>query len=171
VLAAGAGAALAVATGARPELAVWLLLVPAGLLLALVDRAVHRLPDIVTLPLAAATAAALGLVALLPEAAGSWPTALLGGLALGGGYFLLFLVHPNGMGFGDVKLAIALGVTLGWYGWGVLLMGAFAGFLYGGLYGSALLLLGRARRGTAMPFGPFMIAGAFSGLLLGGLGA
>ncbi len=37
--------ALAAATGARPELAVWLLLAPVGVLLALVDLRVARLPD------------------------------------------------------------------------------------------------------------------------------
>ncbi|NBM17317.1 prepilin peptidase [Streptomyces sp. GC420] len=164
-----AAAALACAVGPRPELGVWLLLVPAGILLAVVDRAVHRLPDVLTLPLAAVALGLLGLAAAHPEAAGSWTGALLGGLALGGGYFVLFLAHPNGMGFGDVKLAVTLGVALGWYGWGVLFTGAFAGFLYGAVYGFALLVRGRAGRRTAMPFGPFMIAGAFTGLLLGGM--
>jgi leader peptidase (prepilin peptidase) / N-methyltransferase len=162
-------AALAAATGPRPELAVWLLLTPFAVLLALVDRNIHRLPDQLTLPLAAAAAALLGLAALLPGAAGSWPTALLGGLVLGAAYFVLFLIHPNGMGFGDVKLALSLGVVLGWYGWAVLFTGAFAGFLLGSVYGLGLIVLRRADRKTAIPFGPFMIVGALAGLLLGGL--
>ncbi|MGW6457940.1 prepilin peptidase [Streptomyces sp. NPDC055078] len=162
-------AALAAATGPRPELAVWLLLTPVGVLLAEVDRRVHRLPDRLTLPLACAAAVLLGAAAALPGAAGSWTTALAGGLALGAAYFLLFVIHPNGMGFGDVKLALALGVALGWYGWGVLLAGAFAGFLFGSLYGFGLMAVGRANRKTAIPFGPFMIVGAFAGLVLGAL--
>ncbi|MFC4607836.1 prepilin peptidase [Streptomyces maoxianensis] len=162
-------AALAAATGPRPELAVWLLLTPFAVLLALVDRNVHRLPDQLTLPLAAAAAALLGLAGLLPGDAGSWPTALLGGLVLGAAYLVLFLIHPNGMGFGDVKLALSLGVVLGWYGWAVLFAGAFAGFLFGSVYGLGLIALRRAGRKTAIPFGPFMIAGALAGLLLGGL--
>ncbi|MEU9013336.1 A24 family peptidase [Streptomyces sp. NPDC048479] len=164
-------AALAAATGPRPELAVWLLLAPFAVLLAQVDRNVHRLPDRLTLPLAAAAAVLLGLAALLPADAGSWPTALLGGLVLGAAYFVLFLIHPNGMGFGDVKLALSLGVALGWYGWTVLFTGAFAGFLLGSLYGVGLMVLRRANRRTAIPFGPFMIVGALAGLLLGGLAA
>lgn len=163
--------AVAAATGARPELAVWLLMVPFAVLLAVVDLRVHRLPDQLTLPLAAAAALLLGPVALLPGHAGSWSTALLGGLVLGGAYFMLFVIHPNGMGFGDVKLAVSLGVVLGWYGWTVLLAGAFAGFLFGSLYGVALMALGRAGRRTAIPFGPFMMAGALLGLLLGALAA
>ncbi|MFJ5221737.1 prepilin peptidase [Streptomyces sp. NPDC088400] len=164
-------AALAAATGPRPELAVWLLLTPVAVLLALVDRNVHRLPDHLTLPLAVAAAVLLGLAALLPGDGGSWPTALLGGLALGACYFVLFLINPNGMGFGDVKLAISLGVTLGWYGWPVLCVGAFAGFLLGSLYGLGLMLLRRAGGKSAIPFGPFMITGALLGIVLGGLAA
>ncbi|MEU9931285.1 A24 family peptidase [Streptomyces anulatus] len=161
--------ALAAATGARPELIGWLALTPVAVLLAVVDRRVHRLPDPLTLPLAAAVVLLLGGAALLPGHAGSWTSGLLGGLALGGFYFLLFLINPNGMGFGDVKLALALGVALGWYGWTVLFVGGFAGFLFGALYGLALVLLRRAGRRTGIPFGPFMIGGALTGLLLGAL--
>lgn len=161
--------ALAAATGPRPELAVWLLLTPFAVLLALIDRNVHRLPDQLTLPLAAASAVLLGIAAILPDDGGSWPTALLGGLVLGACYFVLFLINPNGMGFGDVKLALSLGVVLGWYGWLVLFVGAFAGFLLGSLYGLGLMILRRANRKSAIPFGPFMIAGALLGLLLGAL--
>ncbi|MEU1794138.1 prepilin peptidase [Streptomyces californicus] len=163
--------ALAAATGARPELAAWLALTPVAVLLAVVDRRVHRLPDPLTLPLAAAAVLLLGGAALLPGAAGSWTSGLLGGLALGGFYFLLFLINPNGMGFGDVKLALALGVALGWYGWAVLFVGGFAGFLFGAAYGLGLVLLRRAGRKTGIPFGPFMITGALAGLLLGALAA
>ncbi|GGX86732.1 prepilin peptidase [Streptomyces fructofermentans] len=160
-------AALAAATGTRPELAVWLLLAPLGVLLAVVDFSVQRLPDVLTLSLAAAALALLGAAAALPEHAGDWPHALYGALALGGGYFVLFLVNPAGMGFGDVKLALGLGAVLGWYGWGTVLLGTFAGFLFGGLYGAALVVARRAGRKTSIPFGPFLIGGALAGLLVG----
>lgn len=149
----------------------WLLLAPPAVLLATVDRRVHRLPDPLTLPLAAAAVLLLGGAALLPGHAGSWTSGLLGGLVLGGFYLLLFLINPNGMGFGDVKLALALGVALGWYGWEVLFLGGFAGFLFGAAYGLGLVLLRRAGRKTGIPFGPFMIAGALTGVLLGALAA
>lgn len=160
-------AALAAATGTRPELAVWLLLAPVGVLLAVVDFRVQRLPDPLTLPFAAAALALLGVVSLVPEHAGTWTTALLGALALGAGYFVLFLINPAGMGFGDVKLALGAGAVLGWYGWPTVMLGTFAGFLFGALYGGALVVARRAGRRTAIPFGPFLIAGAFVGLLIG----
>ncbi|MGW7818707.1 prepilin peptidase [Streptomyces puniciscabiei] len=164
-------AALAAATGTRPELAVWLLLAPVGTLLAAVDFRVQRLPDPLTLPLAAAALGLLGVTALLPEHAGHWSTALYGALALGAGYFALYLINPAGMGFGDVKLAVGMGAVLGWYGWSTVLLGAFAGFLLGALYGGALVAVRRAGRKTAIPFGPFLLAGAFAGLLIGAYAA
>ncbi|WP_454314506.1 prepilin peptidase [Streptomyces phaeoluteigriseus] len=159
-------AVLAAATGARPELVVWLLLAPAGVLLAVVDFASHRLPDVLTLPLAAAALVLLGVAALLSCADGSWTSALLGSLILGACYFVLFLIS-KGFGFGDVKLALVLGAVLGWYGWAIVLVGTFAGYLLGALYGIALMLAGQAGRDTRIPFGPFLLAGAFAGVLLG----
>ncbi|MER7463794.1 A24 family peptidase [Streptomyces sp. NPDC097981] len=163
--------ALAGAGGGRPESVVFVAAAPVLLLLGLVDLAVHRLPDVLTLPLAAGVCAGLGLAALAPGAGGSWLLALLGGAALGTAYLVLFLINPAGMGFGDVKLALALGVPLGWYGWGVWAAGAFLGFLYGALYGLALVLQGRGGARKAFAFGPFMAAGALTGVLLGGFGA
>lgn len=84
---------------------------------------------------------------------------------------MLFLVNPNGMGFGDVKLALGLGAVLGWYGWSVVVLGTFAGFLFGALYGAVLVIARRAGRKTSIPFGPFLIAGAYVGLLIGAYAA
>ncbi|MEV0170914.1 A24 family peptidase [Streptomyces sp. NPDC050803] len=164
-------AALAAATGTRPELGVWLLLAPVGVLLAVVDFRVQRLPDVLTLPLAGAALALLGVVALVPEHAGEWLTALYGSLALGGGYFVLFLINPSGMAFGDVKLALGTGAMLGWYGWSAVMLGTFAGFLLGAFYAGALVVVRKADRKTAIAFGPFLLAGALLGLLIGAYAA
>ncbi|NNN30546.1 prepilin peptidase [Streptomyces sp. S3(2020)] len=164
-------AALAAATGTRPEIAVWLLLAPVGVLLAVVDLRVQRLPDALTLSLAGAALALLGVVSFVPEHTGEWLTALLGALALGGGYFVLFLINPAGMGFGDVKLALGTGAVLGWYGWPTVMLGTFAGFLLGALYGGALIVARKAGRKTSIPFGPFLIMGAFVGVLIGAYAA
>ncbi|MCZ4603524.1 A24 family peptidase [Streptomyces sp. Lzd4kr] len=158
--------ALAAAVGARPELVVWLLLAPASVLLAAVDCVARRLPDILTLPLAAAALVLLGGAALFPGAEGSWASVLLGSLLLGACFFGLFLII-KGLGFGDVKLALVLGAVLGWYGWPIMLIGTFAGYLLGALYGIGLLALGRGGRHTRIPFGPFLLAGALAGILLG----
>ncbi|MER5635893.1 A24 family peptidase [Kitasatospora sp. NPDC002227] len=145
----------------------WELLAAAALFtlcvaLTLVDLAVHRLPDLLTLP-------AYGLTLTLLAADGDWPSwrrALLGGLALAGCYLLLHLLAPSGLGFGDVKLALPLGTALAWYGWPTLLQGTTFTVLLAGLYCLALLLLGRATRTTSFALGPFLAAGALLALLL-----
>jgi leader peptidase (prepilin peptidase)/N-methyltransferase len=72
------------------------------------------------------------------------------------------------MGMGDVKLAGVLGLFLGWLGWDALAVGALAAFILGGLFGVALIVARRARSKTAIPFGPWMLVGAWIGILAGG---
>ena len=159
--------ALAAATGTRPELAVWLLLAPAAVLFVGVTG--------LALPLAGAALALLGLVTFVPEHAGHWTTALLGALALGAGYFGLSRIDSGGsgdgdgggLGLGEVKLAVGAGVALGWYGWPTVMLGAFAGFLLRAVYGAFAARRRRDGRGIVVPFGPFLLAGAFLGLLVG----
>jgi leader peptidase (prepilin peptidase)/N-methyltransferase len=91
---------------------------------------------------------------------------LAGGAVLWLFYFILRMVYPPGMGFGDVKLAGVLGLYLGYLGWGHVFAGTFAAFLLGGLWSLGLLA---ARRGTLksdIPFGPFMLAGTAAAMLL-----
>ncbi|MFI6346306.1 prepilin peptidase [Streptomyces sp. NPDC050560] len=163
--------ALAFTTGPRPELAAWLPLAPVAVLLALVDQASRRLPDVLTWPLACGTVALLGLAALLPGSGGSWTTALLGALALGAVYLVLVLANPAGLGLGDAKLALTLGASLGWYGWTVLVGGAVTGLALGALYGWTQVALRRLTRKDVAPLGPSLLAGALAWLLLGGLAA
>ena len=118
------------------------------------------------------TAAVIGaaLLAIASAGTGNWGAfagALAGGAALFVFYFIIALVQPRGMGMGDVKLAAVLGLYLGWLGWGVVAVGAFAAFLLGGVFAIALLIIRRAGRRTAIPFGPWMIAGAWVGIAFG----
>jgi leader peptidase (prepilin peptidase) / N-methyltransferase len=168
---ASACAVLALSTGVRPELGAWLIAAPVVLLLASVDARTQRLPDVLTLPLAATTAALLGLAALAPGTGGSWTGALLGGAVLTGAYWLLHLINRRGMGFGDVKLAASAGLALGWYGWDVLFTATFLSFVLHFGYGVTLMLSRRAGWKTELPFGPFMIAGTLAGVVTGGLTA
>ena len=71
------------------------------------------------------------------------------------------------MGFGDVKLAAVVGLYLGYLGWGQLVVGAFGAFFIGGLFGLLLLVFRRATRKSAIPFGPWMLVGAWIGAIFG----
>ncbi|WP_327156389.1 A24 family peptidase [Streptomyces tubercidicus] len=151
----------------RPELLLWMLLTPLAVLLGLVDAAVQRLPDMLTLPAAGLTVALLGAATALPGHQGGWIASVEGSLALGAMYFAMFLINPSGMGFGDVKLALTVGALLGWYGWPVLFLGTLVTFACGALCAVGLLITRRATRRSAMAFGPFMLLGALAGVLFG----
>jgi leader peptidase (prepilin peptidase)/N-methyltransferase len=131
-----------------------------GVALAAIDLAVQRLPDRLTLPLYPGLVVLLGLAALLDGHPTELLRALLGGLALGGGYLVLAVLSRGQLGGGDVKLAGGLGIALGWLGWSTLVTGAALGFVLMGLVSVALLLAGRITPKDSISFGPFMLAGA-----------
>ena len=164
-------AAVTWAVGPSWALPAYLYLAAIAVALALIDLDVRRLPDAIVLP-SYPVVAALLLAASAAE--GDWAAALraaVGALALYAFYFVLAVARPGGMGFGDVKLAGVLGMALAWHGWAALAVGAFAGFLLGGVMGLALIAVRRAGRRSHVPFGPFMLAGAALGLAAGdGLG-
>ncbi|KQO97396.1 prepilin peptidase [Leifsonia sp. Leaf264] len=148
-------------------LVAYLYLASISVALALIDIDTHRLPNAIVLP-----AYAVGVVAFVAAAwlSGDWTslvTAGIGLLSLGGFYLVLFLISPAWMGGGDVKLAGVLGLFLGFLGWGPLVIGAFSAFLLGGLFGVAVLIAKRGQRGQGIPFGPWMLLGAWIGILVG----
>lgn len=135
--------------------------------LTLIDIDTHRLPNAIVLPSYVVAAA---LLASASAMSGDWEALLRAGIgmvSLYAFYFALRLIRPAGMGGGDVKLAGVVGLFLGYAGWAPLAIGAFAAFVLGGIYGVALMILRRAGRTSAIPFGPWMIAGAWLGLLVG----
>ena len=135
--------------------------------LALIDLDTHRLPNAIVLPSYAVALALFTGAAALSGDWGSLLRAVAGMAALYLFYFILRVVRPGGMGGGDVKLAGVVGLYLGWIGWGALVIGAFAAFLIGGAVGLALIAARRAGRKTAIPFGPFMLVGAWTGVFAG----
>ena len=168
LLTAGLFAAVAARFGWAAELPAYLYLTSIGVALAFIDLDVRRLPDAIVLP----SYPVMGVLLTIAAAAtGDWDDLLraaLGGLILGGFYFALVFAYPAGMGFGDVKLSGVLGMALGYLGWAELGVGAFLGFLYGGVIGVVLLAVGKAGRKSAIPFGPFMLLGALTAVLFGG---
>ncbi|KXU19495.1 prepilin peptidase [Clavibacter nebraskensis] len=155
-LVAGILAAVVVAETPPTRIPVALLLVAVGPVLVLADLAAHRLPDRATAP-AAVAAAALAL------ASGGSPL-LLQAAACGAGagavLALLQAATGGGLGTGDVKLAGVIGLALGQLGPAQLALALAAGTLLGGVAATALLVGGRARASTAVPFGPWLVLGA-----------
>lgn len=152
--------------GLSPTLPAYLYLGVVGVTLAAVDARTRRLPDALVLP---SYPVVLVLLAAAAPFAGAWPLlrGVLGMVTLFVLYLVLALVNPAGLGFGDVKLAGLLGLALARLGLEVFVVGTVAGFVLVALTGLGLLVTGRATRTTAVPFGPFMLAGALLGIALG----
>lgn len=167
-----AGAFAAVTWWSGWDLMTLVLLYAAALTIALtlIDLEHRRLPDAIVLPSYPVVTALLALAAT-QSAEGfdlsSFGRALLGGAALFAAYFVMALAHPRGMGFGDVKLAGVIGMILGWFGWGPFLVGFFAAFVLGGVFAVTMMIAGRATRASKVPFGPWMFAGMWLGVVSG----
>ncbi len=168
-LIAGWGGAAAVLLVPTPALIpAWVALAWIAAPIVRTDLARHRIPD--TLNVAAAAAGALLL--LVPGDLSAYGRAWLAALAVTGVLLALALVGPSGLGMGDVKLAPALGLYLGYLGWEAVLVGILAGFVLGALAAIAILVrdvvarrpVGGALR-RALPFGPFLLLGTLVGLL------
>ena len=135
--------------------------------LALIDLDTRTLPNRIVIPSIAVVGV---LLAVASFGTGDWFAllwAFVAGAALFVFYLVLVLIYPSGMGLGDVKLAAVVGLALGYLGWGSLLVGAFAAFLLGGVFSIVLLARGQATRKTGIPFGPWMLLGAWVGIVFG----
>ena len=101
---------------------------------------------------------------------GSWSRlvwAAVGGVVAFSLMFLVHLIQPKGMGFGDVRLSGLLGLYLGWFGPARVGVGFFLAFLFGSVVGVALVALGRKTGRAKVPFAPFLAAGAMFSILWG----
>ncbi|MFG3681935.1 prepilin peptidase [Micromonospora chalcea] len=157
---------LAAARGGDPALPALLLIAATGLVLAVTDVTALRLPD----PLVAVVALGGGLGLAAATAATGEPrrlTVAVAGAALSFiGYALLALLPRARLGFGDVKLAAALGLPLGWLGWPALRLGLLLPHVLAGVAVLVLLAVGRVRRDTPVPFGPAILGGAWLAAVL-----
>ena len=120
-----------------------------------VDLEHYRIPDRIVFPTLGLATAALVVAAVMGDGSGSLPGALAGA----GLYFTMLLVahlvYPRGMGFGDVKLALVLGLMLGWIDPYLVLLGLIGGCLLGVVVGVGFFA---ARRRSEFPFGPALAA-------------
>ncbi len=103
--------------------------------------------------------------ALLAAALDRLGPALVAGFGAAVLLWLIVVVSRGGMGLGDVKLAALIGVFLG--APALAAVALFLGFVSGGLVGLVLLALRLRGRKDAIPFGPFLAAGALGAMLWG----
>jgi leader peptidase (prepilin peptidase)/N-methyltransferase len=170
---AGAAAVMAGLAAWRVPLGlvpVWVLFAGVGAWLAYVDWRTRLLPFLFVAPMYVATLALVTLGALLLDDWGVLVTALLGNLAVFGGFWLVYMVGRlfggGAFGYGDVRLSGVVGLALGALGAAETLTGAYGAFVLGAVGGLVFSRLGWVdRRGFA--FGPYMVVGAIVGAAWG----
>jgi leader peptidase (prepilin peptidase)/N-methyltransferase len=161
------------------------------LALAITDIDAFRIVDRLNLRGTAILAAGLGLTAVLDGSIPELGRAALGALAyFAGTNVMFFLAGGRGFGYGDVKLSVQLGLFTAYLSWGTLGWAVFITALLGGLASVVVIAIGmvaksRAKRRASagesvsirdvmkaeLPYGPPMIVGAWTAIILVGLGA
>ena len=124
------------------------------------DVLAYRVPNVVTYP-AILGAIVLGMV--MPDA--NRIDVAMGGLVTGGIFLAMMIATRGGMGMGDVKLALFIGLALGLaLGVMALLVTAIAGGII-----AVLLMVSRLRsRRDPIPYAPFLATGALFVMLMHG---
>lgn len=149
-------------------LALWLAALTMFAILFAYDLKWFLLPDAVMFPLIGLSIliTVVTLVATFDVGLASITSVLASVAILSGLYLLLWLVSKGAwVGFGDVKLGVALGVLL--IDWKLALLALFLANLIGTLVVLPGLISGKMSRKTQVPFGPFLIIGFFIALIMG----
>jgi leader peptidase (prepilin peptidase) / N-methyltransferase len=150
--------------GLRWDLPAHLVIAAMGATVILVDARLHKIATRLVYPVAALAAVLLG-VAVFADgssgfALGDLGRALLCGIAAFVFIWTLGIISPAGMGDGDARLVLSLGMLLGWHSYRLSYFGILMGFLLGSVFGVALIVIRRGNRKTQIAFGPYLVAGA-----------
>jgi len=160
---AGAAARL----GFRWDLPAVLVLLAGLLALACIDFEHLLLPKKVVY----LTLALVGVLLILAAAeTGEWHNLLVAGISSVAWFVVFFLMNlasPRILGFGDVRLALVLGLGLGWFGWRYVVLGFFAANLIGAIIGITLIALNKIRRDQPIPYGVFLAVGTAFAIFAG----
>src|SRR3954452_11641516 len=155
--------------GLTPELPAVIAFIFGGVLLAVIDWKVQRLPTRIVYFTLAGVAAGLLFASLVEWDWVPLATAVAGAMLLSNAFFLIWLVSRNFaglmvIGFGDVRLAAVLGLLLGWYGLPYVLYGAIAGHFLAAIVVIATCIHKRKLH-MRYAFGPPLIAGTLAVVL------
>jgi prepilin signal peptidase PulO-like enzyme (type II secretory pathway) len=135
----------------------WLAFIVGFIILTVYDIRWYLLPDKVVFPFTGL--AILQVLSLLVFYHSSWHTALsavVGALIIAGSFYLMFQISKGSwIGGGDVKLGVLLGLLAGGPLQALLLL--FVASMSGTIFAIPMLVSGRAKAKTMVPFGPFLL--------------
>ncbi len=154
--------------GLVAEVGAYLVLFAALVALSMVDLDRHIVPRKIIYAAAVLTAPFLVAQVVVAGDPGRLADAAIAGAASFAVLGLVHVIRPEGMGFGDVRLAGLDGALLGFLGLGEAAVGLFLGVAAGAVVGVVLLALGRSAK-TKLPFAPFLAVGTVAAVLVGPL--
>ena len=130
-----------------------------GLYLSVIDFKTHRLPNRLVGQFAVSELGTIAVASWLTSDFTRVVKSLGIALALTAGYCLLYIFSRGAMGFGDVKFAFPLGLSLGWFAADYWLMSILGTFLIAGLVSVFGLATRRLDKNSKLALGPFMFVG------------
>ncbi|MGH6655725.1 MAG: prepilin peptidase [Actinocrinis sp.] len=143
----------------------------ASVALAVIDARTKTLPNRIVFPLQAVALAGFGLITAIRHdspAVYHLVTAVVSMAVLFGLFYLMAMFGP--MGYGDVKLAGAIGLFLGWIDVPAVFAGVLLGTFSAALVSLSVVVTRRARhltwRHMEIAYGPYLLFGAWIAILL-----
>lgn len=167
ILCGGLFGAAAAIVGDRWVLPAFLWFVAVTLTLVLTDVDRKLIPNRILYPGFVAGVVVLVAGSLIDGDPGRLGRTASGAAAFFGFLLVLALVAGEGFGMGDVKLGALLGAFTAYEGWSILVVAAVGSFVLGGAVSLVLLVLRIKGRKDAIPFGPYLVAGAYLALAAG----
>lgn len=145
-------------------LPLYLFFVSVTLIVGMIDLKEMIIPNVIILPSLLVAIITVGIIALV-----RWDGSVLvehgAGLLIGGAPLgLISLLYSKGMGMGDAKLMAFSGAVLGWD----VAPALFLGFLLGSILSIPPILTGKKEWKSKIPFGPYLIAGSWISIFVGG---
>ncbi len=146
--------------GVAAELPAFLLLGITSVVVVLVDGRLHKIATKMIYPAALLAFLLLAVAGLVNGHTDAAVRAGLGGMAASAFIWILTTIYPAGMGQGDARLSLFLGLFLGWQSWRHIYIGLIFGFLLGSIIGVGLIVFRHGTLKTQIAFGPYLCVGA-----------
>lgn len=135
--------------------------------ISVIDSQRQIIPNHIVYPTIFASIPLLALAALIEGEWDRFGHAMLGATLAWLALFVIHMISPSGMGFGDVRLAFVLGLFLGWISLSHVVTGLFLGVVLISVVGVVLALLRLKSLQEHIAFGPFLAAGSTLAVFFG----